>query len=273
MLVFSEPAISQENKKHSYSLKNPKGNFFVFWGYNRSAYAKSTIRLKGDHYDYTLYDMPASDMPEKVTVENYLDPEYVTVPQFNARLGFYITDKYVVSAGWDHMKYKTQNGATVIITGTIDEEASEKYAGTYDNELITVYHDSLVKIEHSDGLNIIQLNFERHDLLLTNPKENLGLNTILGAGINFPMPWTSATVFGVNNDDRPHFTGIGFSIFGGIKFLFFKRLFIQGLLQTGFLHLPGIVITPKGGSERASQNIKYLQGMVVLGYSFRLFRY
>lgn len=271
MIVLPGVLCSQEKQK--YSLKNPKGNFFVFWGYNRSAYAKSTIHIKGDNYDYTLYKMPASDMPEKVTVKNYLTPRYITVPQFNARLGFYITNKYVVSAGWDHMKYKTQNGATVQITGTIDPTASERYAGTYDNELITVYHDSLVKIEHSDGLNIIQLNFERHDLWFNNPKENLGLSTILGAGINFPMPWTNATVFGERNDDRPHFTGVGFSIFGGIKLYFFKRFFIQGLIQTGYLYMPGIVLTPKGGSERASQNIGYVQGMVVLGYSFRLFRY
>lgn len=47
------------------------------------------------------------------------------------------------------------------------------------------------------------------------------------------------------------------------------QLLAQG--QAGFLHLPGIVITPKGGSERASQNIKYLQGMLVFGYTFRLF--
>ncbi len=271
--IFFCPTVLLSQEKQNYSLKNSKGNFFVFWGYNRSAYAKSTIQVKGDTYNYTLYDMPAQDMPEKVTVKNYLDPGYFTVPQFNARAGFYITNKYLVSAGWDHMKYKTQNGVTVKITGTIDKEASERYAGTYNNDLITVYHDSLVKIEHSDGLNVIQLNLERHDLLLVNPKENLGLTTILGAGINFPMPWTNATVFGVRNDDRPHFTGFGFSIFGGIKFLFFKRIFIQGLLQTGYLHMPGIVITPKGGTERASQNIGYLQGMVVLGYSFRLFKY
>ncbi len=271
--ILISPIYTHSQEKQKYSLKNPKGNFFVFWGYNRSAYANSTIQIKGDNYNYTLYDMPAQDMPEKVTAKKYLDPQYLTVPQFNVRAGFYITNKYVISAGWDHMKYKTQNGVTVKITGTIDEEASERYAGTYNNDLITVYHDSLVKIEHSDGLNVIQLNLERHDLLLVNPKENLGLTTILGAGINFPMPWTNATIFGVRNDDRPHFTGFGFSIFGGIKFLFFKKLFIQGLLQTGYLHMPGIVITPKGGTERASQNIGYLQGMVVLGYSFRLFKY
>lgn len=264
---------AQEKEKQKYSLKNPNGNFYVFWGYNRSAYAKSTIHLKSETYDFTLYDMPAHDMPEKVTVNNYLNPAYITVPQFNARIGFYITDKYVVSTGWDHTKYQTNEAVTTTISGTIDAAASEKYAGTYDHEPITVYHDSLVKIEHSDGLNLIQLNVERHDLLLVNKKENLGLSTIIGAGLIFPMPWTNATIFGVNNDDRPHFTGIGISLFGGVKFFFFKRFFLQGLFQTGYLHMPGIVITPKGGNERASQNIKYIQGMVVLGYSFRLFRY
>ncbi|MEZ5198617.1 MAG: hypothetical protein R2764_20195 [Bacteroidales bacterium] len=259
---------AQEKEKQKYSLKNPKGNFYVFWGYNRSAYAKSTIHLKSDTYDFTLYDMP-----EKVTVNNYLNPAYITVPQFNARVGFYITDKYVVSAGWDHTKYQTNEAVTTTISGTIDSSASEKYAGIYDNELITVYHDSLVKMEHSDGLNLIQFNFERHDLLITNKNENLGLSTILGAGLIFPMHWTNAKIFGIRNDDRPHFTGIGFSLFGGVKFFFFKRFFLQGLFQTGYLHMPGIVTTPKGGAERASQNIKYIQGMVVLGYSFRLFKF
>lgn len=182
------PKVSTSQEKQGYSLKNQKGNFFVFWGYNRSAYAKSTIQVKGDHYDYILYDMPAQDMPEKVTAKNYLDPGYITVPQFNARVGFYFTNKYVISAGWDHMKYKTQDGATVQISGTIDEEASYRYAGTYDNELITVYHDSLIKIEHSDGLNLIQFNLERHDQLLLNRKENLGISTILGTGLILPMP-------------------------------------------------------------------------------------
>lgn len=124
MLLLTDVAIAQENKKKQYSLKNPKGNFFIFWGYNRSVYAKSTIQVKGDTYNYTLYNMPAQDMPEKVTAKNYLDPGYITVPQFNARIGFFVSDKYVVSAGWDHTKYKTQNGATVKISGTIDEEAS-----------------------------------------------------------------------------------------------------------------------------------------------------
>lgn len=258
-------------QKNQISLKNPRGQFFLFWGYNRSTYANSDIHLKADTYDFTLYDVPAHDLPENFTFDGYMNPVNVTIPQFNARGGYFITNKYAISAGWDHTKYQTNNDAVVIITGTIDEEASEKYAGTYDGEMIKMNHNDFVRIEHSDGLNLIQLNIERHDLLLSNVSETMGLGSVLGTGLIFPMPWTNAKIFGVVNDDRPHFTGIGVSVFGGFKFHFFSRLFLQTNIQAGYLHMPGIILTPKGGNERASQNIKYLQGMIVLGYTFYLF--
>lgn len=268
IFLFLNDLSAQESRVSS---KNPKGQFFLFWGYNRSTYAKSTIHFTADNYNFTLYDVPAHDMPENFTFDGYLNPTKVTIPQFNARGGFFITDKYAISAGWDHTKYQTTNGAVVQITGTIDEEASAKYAGTYDGEMIQVNHNDFVRIEHSDGLNLLQFNLERHDILISNPAETLGLGSVLGAGIIFPMPWTNAKMFGVANDDRPHFTGVGASVFGGLKVHFISRLFIQANVQAGFVHMPGIVLTPKGGSERASQNIKFLQGMIVLGYSFRLF--
>ncbi|MEZ5084160.1 MAG: hypothetical protein R2750_12045 [Bacteroidales bacterium] len=274
-LIYLIPAVLlvQEivAQQHQIHLKNPKGQFFLFWGYNRSTYAKSDIHFSAESYNFTLYDVPAHDLPETFSVDGYMNPNNVTVPQFNVRLGFFITDKYVISAGWDHTKYQTKNNALVKISGTIDEEASAKYAGTYDGEMITVNHDDFVRIEHSDGLNLIQLNIERHDLLVSNPAETLGLGSVLGTGIILPMPWTNAKIFGVVNDDRPHFTGIGVSVFGGLKFHFFSRLFLQANLQAGYLYMPGIVLTPKGGNERASQQIKYLQGMIVLGYTFRIF--
>ena len=269
---FLNPVNSQEEPaKNSYSLKNPKGNFFLFWGYNRETYANSDIHVKGSNYDFTIHDVPAHDMPEEFSFAVYFDPQKITIPQFNARGGYYISDNWVVSAGWDHMKYQTIDGAEVAISGTIDQSASYTYGGTYSNEPITMNHDSLVRMEHSDGLNLIQFNLERHDLLWINQKEKMALESVLGAGINFPMPWTNAKIFGKANDDRPHFTGVGLSVFAGIKFFFFKRFFLQGIGQTGYMTLPGIVITPKGGSERASQKIFYGEAMVVLGYSFRLY--
>lgn len=264
--------ISFAQDKSPLSMKNPKGQFFLFWGYNRSLYAKSDIHLKGDDYDFTMYDVPAHDLPEDPSVDGYLNPVNMTIPQFNARGGYFISNKYAITAGWDHTKYRIENYATVKVSGTIESEASEEYAGEYDNDPVVIDHGKFIKIEHSDGLNLLQINLERHDALWVNEQETMGFGSVVGAGIIFPMPWSNSTIFGKTNDDRPHFTGVGASISAGFKFHFLSRFFLQGLAQSGILHMPGIVITPKGGSERASQNIKYLQGMMVLGYRFRIFK-
>lgn len=258
-------------KKNQISIKHPKGQFFLFWGYNRSTYANSDIHLKGDNYDFIMHNVPARDLPENFTFDGYMSPSKITIPQFNARAGFFISDKYAITAGWDHTKYQTLNNAPVQITGTISAEASQKYEGDYNGETVLANHSDFIKIEHSDGLNLLQANIERHDVLITNKEESMGISTLIGIGIITPMPWTNARIFGVGNDDRPHFTGIGTSVSGGLKFHFLSRIFILAQGQAGFLHLPGIVLTPIGGSERASQNIKYLQGMLVFGYTFRLF--
>ena len=272
LLLIRIPVFSQEEStKKTYSIKHPKGNFFLFWGYNRGTYSNSDIHLKGDDYDFTLHNVPAHDMPEEFSFAVYFNPQKITIPQFNARGGYYISDHWVVSAGWDHMKYQTKDGAAVTISGTIDPSASTIYAGSYDNDSITMNHNELVRMEHSDGLNLIQFNTERHDLLWMDKKEKMGLESVLGSGIIFPMPWTNAKIFGVRNDDRPHFTGFGISVFAGVKFFFFKHVFLQAIGKTGFVTLPGIVITPKGGSERANQKIFFREALVVIGYNFRLY--
>jgi len=121
LFIFHLPSYSQEEPpKKTYSIKHPKGNFFLFWGYNRGTYANSDIHVKGSNYDFTLHDVPAHDMPEEFSFAVYFDPQKITIPQFNARGGYFITDHWVVSAGWDHMKYQTTDGAEVTISGTID---------------------------------------------------------------------------------------------------------------------------------------------------------
>ncbi|PKR79629.1 hypothetical protein CW751_14145 [Brumimicrobium salinarum] len=44
-----------------------KGGFYFYWGYNRSAYTKSDLRLIGTGYDFTMKNMTASDNPEKLS--------------------------------------------------------------------------------------------------------------------------------------------------------------------------------------------------------------
>lgn len=268
-------SIAQEEStlKKTFELKESKGNFFFFWGYNRSVYAKSNIRLKGPDYDFTLYDVEAKDLPKKFS-SIYYNPAKFTVPQFNFRIGFFISDKYAMATGWDHMKYRTVNGSKAQISGQIDASASVLYAGIYDNDDIIMNEDNLVRMEHSDGFNVINLNLERHDYLYAGSSENIALKLVSGVGIGFAVPWTNSFIFGVRNDDRPHFSGIGLQLFAAPEAVFFKRIFVRATAQGGFAKMWDIATTPRSdeSGSHAEQTIWYLERSVVLGYRLKLFK-
>src|SRR5690349_3137172 len=106
---------------------------YFHWGYNRAVYHTSNIHYSGGNdFDFTVHDVVATDCPDKFS-EDYLNPVKFTIPQFSFRVGVLINDKWSISGGWDHLKYRIKNGQTVKISGFISENSGGKYAGNYDN--------------------------------------------------------------------------------------------------------------------------------------------
>ena len=93
-----------------------KGELFFYWGYNRSAFTPSDMHFQGDNYDFILSDVKASDRPSKVEVDPYLHIGKFTIPQYNYRLGYFLSDRISVSLGMDHMKYVMDLGQKVTIS-------------------------------------------------------------------------------------------------------------------------------------------------------------
>lgn len=253
------------------SISENKGKFYFFWGYNRATHGKSDIKMVGPDFNFTLKEVKAKDLPKDFS-SIYYNPSKFTVPQFNFRIGYFISDKYSIAAGWDHMKYQTVNGSTATIDGYIGESASTIYAGNYDNQKIEMDHDNLVKMEHSDGFNVVNVNLERLDLLYSTKDEKFALELVTGAGIGFAVPWTNSFVFGARNDDRPHFSGMGAQVFIAPELLFFKHIFFRYTGQIGFAKMWDIAISPKSDNSdtHAEQTIRYFERSGVLGYRFRI---
>ena len=270
MLQGQEKASREKLRYTDKDLKDRKGDFYFYWGYNRSNYGKSDIKMEGKGYNFTLSEVRAKDMPKELS-SVYFDPAQFSVPQFNIRLGFNLNDKYTIAGGWDHMKYQTKNGRSAFISGSIDVSASEKYAGTYNGEKIIMNHDELVKMEHSDGFNVVNINIERNDFAYISKEQELAIGIISGVGLGLAFPWTNSFVFGKRNDDRPHFSGMGSHAYMGIEGTFYKRFFLRYTVQVGFENMWDIAITPKGdNSAHAEQTIYYFERSVVLGYRFRI---
>lgn len=168
--------------------------WYVSWGYNRSAYTTSDVKMwgtgpSGEAFDVTLQDARANDMPERFQAKVYFHPGLFTIPQFNARFGKRIAPNWWVSAGWDHMKYKLQKQHVV----------ADGYAGAADWEnddtlppgTISEWSgDSLwwgegFNLEHSDGMNFVRFSLEHQTDVWRSVNDQFMLSVFeaVGAGV------------------------------------------------------------------------------------------
>ena len=263
MLVFGQ-AFAQDATSPPDFSSSRKGQAYFYWGYNRASYNPSDIHFKGDGYDFTLYDVRAHDLPEEWDAKVYLNPTQLTIPQFNFRIGYFLTDKWHISGGWDHMKYRINEHQQVKIAGQIDKDRSEEYAGTYNNSYITLHPNRFLTVEHTDGFNFVRVGLERREVLYSskNNKHHVAFNG--GVSVGAMMPWTDFTLFGEKNRNFLHLAGYGFSATLGIRFEFFNYGFLQFSNQLGYTHLMDIVLEGRS-SARGEQKIIFNERSLVAG--------
>jgi len=269
--VFSQYAFSQEivDNPEKYTAKN-KGKLYIYWGGNRESYSKSDIRFKGEDYDFTLYDVTAHDKPKGFHID-YFNPARMTIPQTNFRIGYFITDKYNISVGFDHMKYVMHNDRRVAYSGYYPN------AGSYNENPadghLTLDEDFLL-FEHTDGLNYVNTEISRVDditkyISKTINTDKFQINVTEGIGGGFLYPKTNTTLLGKERYDEFHVSGYGVSAKVGLNFTFFKYFFIQTELKGGYIEMNDIRTT-KDKADSAEQNFWFLQRILVVGGIFRL---
>lgn len=248
--------------------KNPasgpsKGNFFIYWGYNKEYFSKTDLRFSGPEYDFTLTGVTASDRPAPFSFDGYFNPRKMWVPQYNYRLGYFITDKLSLSLGMDHMKYVMNNGQMAGISGFVSQEASEKYQGTYQNDSILLTPDFLT-FEHTNGFNLLGLDAECIQPLKGFLNGHMNISLVMGLGVGGMIPKTDVRVFGEGLDNRFHLAGYSVSAKIGSRVHFLKRFFISAEARPGYASLPSVLIRNEA-PERASHNLWYLEYFVVGG--------
>ena len=101
-IVFSFPSSAQTTPENPTSRK---GDVYIYWGWNRSAYTRSDIHFKGTDYDFTLFKAKGKDRQEEFALNPFLHPGELTIPQYNFRIGYFFNSHYNLSFGIDHMKY------------------------------------------------------------------------------------------------------------------------------------------------------------------------
>ena len=245
-----------------------KGSFYFYWGWNRSYYSPSTIHFSGNNYDFQLYDVVAVDRQSPFDAELYFTPSKMTIPQYNARIGYYFKHNLQISLGVDHMKYVMLHDQPSTINGYI-YNSNTSYDGVYVNQPFTIGQDFL-KFEHTDGLNYINSEL-RKSMLLLNVK-HFQTTFLFGGGLGVLLPKTNTTLLANPRYDAFHLAGYGVDGVMSLQLNFFKYFFVQGEAKMGFIHMPDIRTT-MNASDRASQMFLYNQFNINFGLQFSLFKY
>lgn len=257
-----------------FSQAQTKKNFYFFtWGYNRAVYTKSNIHFTGDNYDFTLKKVVAKDRPthlDNTTIfGTYLNPKFLTIPQFNCHFGRKFKDKWAVSIGWDHMKYVMSANQIVQITGDIATEVSNpkiptnQYAGHYEGQNIQLTKDFLT-FEHTDGYNIVSVDVDRFFNLYRSNYQHLAITANCGAGIAMVVPRSDVRLFGVGANHPWNISGEGLLVKAGLQCHFSKYFYIEAVAKSGATYLQAIPTTGRKG-DIAKQAIGFLEGVVQLG--------
>lgn len=244
-----------------------KGKLYLYWGWNRGWYTNSDISFSGDDYDFSLSDVVAKDRQTPFSLNAYLNPALISIPQYNFRIGYFINDHYDISFGVDHMKYVVELDQTVEISGEISGTGTV-YDGVYDNDHIVI-EEGFLLFEHTDGLNYLNVEFRRFDNIFDFNKVKINLTEGFGAGVL--MPKTNATLLNNERHDDFHLAGWGMGAVVAVNISFFEWFFIQSEFKGGFISMPDIRTTMYS-ADQASQNFFFSQLNIVFGATINLNR-
>jgi hypothetical protein len=243
-----------------------KSKLYFYWGWNRSFYTNSDIHFTGKNYNFTLNDVVATDKQTRFALNPYLNPLGMTIPQFNARIGYKINKRLDISLGDDHMKYKMVQDQVVKVAGSIQVDNYTKYNGTYDYSELQLKEDFLT-YQHCDGLNYLNLesryNYEFNTKALKIPF--LHISIFGGLGLGALMPRTEARLLMNERYHEFHFAGYGGSLISGLNIRLGNHFFIQSEAKGGGIRMPD-VRTTHDKNDKASQNFYFFQRNIVFGY-------
>lgn len=246
-----------------------KGKIYLYWGGNRGYLTNSDIRFKGADYDFTLEDVKAEDVPKGWHID-YINPARMTIPQTNFRLGYFITDKYNISLGVDHMKYVINQNQVVSIKGYYPNEGS--YGEQLPNDQVLLTEDFLT-FEHTDGLNYVNAEINRVDdiskLFGINDTDKIQINVTEGLGLGMVYPKTNTKLLGKERYDEFHVSGFGFSMKAGLNVTVFKHFFVQTELKGGYINMYD-VRTTADKKDKASHDFFFAETVIAFGGIFRI---
>jgi hypothetical protein len=259
---FSSAIPKRQKPKNSMA----KGTGFISWGYNRSAYTRSTINFTGAGYDFSLKGVKATDRPS-TKLSEYFNPTKITIPQFNIRAGYNFKNYWNISVGYDHLKYVMVHGQEYLLNGRINGGIDPNWSGNLSDKVV-VTNDKDFHYENSNGMNYIRVELTKVRNIVRNRRDNFTMSYLLGVSSGAILSFNDFTFGGKKDVATVSLSGIGLSGHAGMRFEFFKYVFLQTNVAAGVLKQISVRTRANEYSAIAKQTFGYVEGNIVLGAFF-----
>lgn len=219
---------------HRKKLSNAGGTMFGYAGYMMSGYGESNINFVGEGYDFTLSDVRATDNVSYESFPEQVRPSIV-LPELTLKVGYYFRNYWAFALGYDRMRYVMDDRNDVRINGAIDPAIvnNSPWYGIFAGES-TVTDRSTFHYENDE------LNFIKAEIIRTDKVYNAGYNnefvitSNVGLGIGGIISRTDFNYEGVHDLETVSFSGFGAMLTAGLRFEFFRHLFLQTNVHGGF---------------------------------------
>lgn len=239
----------------------------VYWGWNRSNYSNSDIHFSGANHDFTLKNVAAADIQTDATWANvfgiYLRPSEITIPQTNMRVAYQWSEDTAIALNLDHMKYVMTPDQVVSASGQINGGPIPGLSADGKRVLDV----NFLNFEHTDGLNIISLEWEKQrpvDLFGSRfPARVFGL---VGAGVVLPKSNVTLNMLGRARNDEFHLAGYSAGVGAGVEVDFHKDFFFRTAYKLGYVNLPDVVTSAQG--DKAAHSFTYNELLIAFGMRF-----
>ena len=241
-----------------------KGAIFLYWGWNRALYSNSDVHFRGNDYDFTLHNMVAKDRPTDFSFNDYLNPLRVTIPQTNARIGYFIKDNLALVLALDHMKYVMKQDQTTDFTGKISDP---HYAAMVRDGKVDLTDGEFLTFEHTDGLNYVNIGAEKYNKIYQG--NNFNITWSYGGGLGVLYPKSNVKLFGNERSDRFHVAGFGLDARASLNFVFWKHLMARVEAKYGYINMPDVKTTLNDRPDKAQQDFVFGQVNFGVGYIFQ----
>lgn len=221
-------------QKHKKKLSNAGGTMFGYAGYMMTGYGESNIHFVGDGYDFTLSDVRATDNVSYESFPAQVKPSII-LPELTFKAGYYFRNYWAFALGYDRMRYVMDDRNDVRINGAVDPAIvnNSPWYGIYQGES-TVTDRSTFHYEN-DELNYIKAEIIRTDQFFRAGFNNeFVITSNFGLAIGGLISRTDFNYEGIHNIETVSFSGFGASLQAGLRFEFFRHLFIQTNATGGF---------------------------------------